>query len=134
MKKTLSLLLLSLLLLSSACTETVSDAKQETVQPRIYPDLPTSVWQAIDRHTIGHAQMTPLDMIVFVADGLEPIRRDVPAIHAVRELVDQRTSLDDVYWNSFYHGVSYVIETERYLYPGTLDIYNELALQRAQRD
>ena len=38
MKKTLSLLLLSLLLLSSACTETVSDAKQETVQPRIYPD------------------------------------------------------------------------------------------------
>ena len=102
--------------------------------PRIYPDLPTSVWQAIDRHTIGHAQMTPLDMIVFVADGIEPIRRDVPAIHAVRELVDQRTLLDDVYWNSFYHGVSYVIETERYLYPGTLDIYNELALQRAQRD
>ena len=38
MKKTLSLLLLSLLLLSSSCTETVSDAKQETVQPRIYPD------------------------------------------------------------------------------------------------
>jgi len=38
MKKTLSFLLLSLLLLSSACTETVSDAKQETVQPRIYPD------------------------------------------------------------------------------------------------
>ena len=38
MKKTLSLLLLSLLLLSSACTEKVSDARQESAQPQIYPD------------------------------------------------------------------------------------------------
>ena len=38
MKKILSILLLSLLLLSSACTETVSDARQEVSQPQIYPD------------------------------------------------------------------------------------------------
>ena len=38
MKKILSILLFSLLLLSIACTETVSDAKQENVQPQIYPD------------------------------------------------------------------------------------------------
>ena len=38
MKKILSILLFSLLLLSTACTETVSDAKQENVQPQIYPD------------------------------------------------------------------------------------------------
>lgn len=98
--------------------------------PERYPDLPDCVWQAIDRHTIGHADMTPLDMVVFVADGIEPIRRDVPAIHEVRSLVDEHAPLEDVYWTSFYHGVSYVIDTERYLYPGTLDIYNELALRR----
>ena len=28
-------------------------------------------------------------------------------------------------------GVQYVIATERYLYPGTIDIYNTLALERA---
>jgi len=39
MNKIHSLLLLSLLLLSfSSCTETVSDARQENAQPRIYPD------------------------------------------------------------------------------------------------
>lgn len=98
--------------------------------PERYPDLPGCVWQAIDRHTIGHAEMSALDMVVFVADGIEPLRRDVPAIHEVRALVDRHAPLEDVYWTSFYHGVSYVIDTERYLYPGTLDIYNELALRR----
>ena len=38
MKKILSILLFSLLLLYTACTETVSDAKQEAVQPVVYPD------------------------------------------------------------------------------------------------
>jgi predicted HD superfamily hydrolase involved in NAD metabolism len=102
--------------------------------PERYPELPAAVWQAFARHTIGHAHMIPLDMVVFVADGIEPLRRDVPAIRETRTMVDGRAPLEDVYWTSFYHGVSYVIETERYLYPGTLDIYNEIALQRrAQR-
>lgn len=101
--------------------------------PQRYPDLPVDVWQAIERHTVGHADMSALDMVVFVADGIEPLRRDVSAIHEVRELVDARAPLDDVYWTSFYHGVSYVIDTERYLYPGTLNIYNELALRRRAR-
>ncbi len=98
--------------------------------PERYPWIEDGVWQAIDRHTIGHAEMTALDMVVFVADGIEPRRRDVDAIRAVRAMVDAREPLPEVYWTSFFHGVSYVIETERYLYPGTLDIYNTLALQR----
>lgn len=98
--------------------------------PSSYPQLPPDVWQAIERHTLGHASMTPLDMVVFVADGIEPQRRDVPAIHATRALVDAGAPLEEVYWTSFFHGVSYVIDTERYLYPGTLEIYNELVLKR----
>ena len=74
--------------------------------------------------------MSPLDMVLFVADGIEPGRRDVDAIRQTRMMVDAHEPLDEVYWNSFYHGVSYVIDTERYLYPGTLDIYNTLALRR----
>ena len=38
MNKIFSIFLFSLLLLFSACVESVSDAKQETVQPQIYPD------------------------------------------------------------------------------------------------
>lgn len=98
--------------------------------PDRYPDLPAPIWQAIARHTVGHADMTPLDAVLFVADGVEPCRRDVPAVHEVRELVDARAPLEDVFWSSFRHGVSYVIATGRYLYPGTLDTYNELVLRR----
>ena len=73
-------------------------------------------------------------MGVWGPGGSEPLGRGVPAIRETRTMVDGRAPLEDVYWTSFYHGVSYVIETERYLYPGTLDIYNEIALQRgAQR-
>lgn len=98
-----------------------------------YPELPEDVLQAIRRHTIGHADMTPLDMVVFVADGIEPLRRDVPAIHETRAMVDAGEPLAEVYWTSFIRGVSYVIDTERYLYPGTLEIYNELVLKRNNR-
>lgn len=101
--------------------------------PAQYPDLPPDIWQAIERHTLGHADMTPLDMVVFVADGIEPMRKDVPAIHETRALVDEGAPLAEVYWTSFFHGVSYVIDTERYLYPGTLTIYNELVLKRKNR-
>lgn len=97
-----------------------------------YPELPDTVWQAIDRHTIGAADMTPLDMVVFVADGAEPIRKDVPAIRHVREMIEAHEPLTEVFWSSFSLGVAYVIQTERYLYPGTLDIYNELVLRRAR--
>lgn len=96
-----------------------------------YPELPDAVWQAIDRHTIGATDMTPLDMVVFVADGAEPIRKDVPAIRHVRDMIEAHEPLAEVFWSSFSLGVAYVIQTERYLYPGTLDIYNELVLRRA---
>ena len=98
--------------------------------PKRYPDLPDSVWQAISRHTIGAVDMTDLDMVVFVADGIEPRRRAEPATVHVRELVEQGAPLKEVFWSSFSSGVAYVIQTERYLFPGTLDIYNELVLAR----
>ena len=99
--------------------------------PERFPELPDDVWQAIDRHTLGNAHMSPLDMVVFVADGIEPLRKPVDAIKRQRKLVG-KASLSDLYWECFSDGVSYVIETRRYLYPGTLSIYNDIVLERAQ--
>ncbi len=96
--------------------------------PARFPELPAEVWQAIDRHTTGAADMSPLDMVVFVADGIEPLRRSSPGIEKTRKLVGV-SSLEDLYWESFTGGVIYVLETGRYLYPGTLAIYNAHALQ-----
>ncbi len=98
--------------------------------PGIFPDLSKGVLQAIDRHTLGASDMSDLDMVVFVADGIEPLRPDSPGIVATRELVGE-VSLEDLFWNSFVGGMRYVLETERYLYPGTLQIYNDIALRRS---
>jgi predicted HD superfamily hydrolase involved in NAD metabolism len=100
--------------------------------PSRYPELPAEVFQAIDRHTLGNAHMSELDMVVFVADGIEPFRKAVKPIESQRGHVG-KVSLEDLFWESFADGVSYVIDTRRYLYPGTLDIYNEIALERAAK-
>jgi HD superfamily phosphohydrolase YqeK len=75
--------------------------------------------------------MAPLDMVVFVADGIEPLRKPADAIKRQRKLVG-KAMLPDLYWASFSDGVAYVIETRRYLYPGTLSIYNDIVLERAR--
>lgn len=93
--------------------------------PQRYPELPQSIWQAISRHTTGAADMSDLDMVLFVADGIEPLRRPYPGIDNIRGLVGT-APLDEVFWASFAGGIVYVIETRRYLYPGTVDIYNAL--------
>lgn len=100
------------------------------VLPERYPELPASVWQAIARHTLGDAHMSPLDMVLFVADGIEPRRPDVEAIVAQREMV-ATSSLPDLFFTNFSDGMGYVIDTRRYLFPGTLDIYNSIVLARS---
>ncbi|MEY8436659.1 bis(5'-nucleosyl)-tetraphosphatase (symmetrical) YqeK [Atopobiaceae bacterium 24-176] len=93
--------------------------------PERYPWLSSQVLTAIARHTTGAAQMSPLDEVLFVADGIEPLRGSKGPLDAQRALV-ATSSLDGLYRTCFCDGMAYVIQTRRYLYPGTLDIYNEL--------
>jgi predicted HD superfamily hydrolase involved in NAD metabolism len=99
--------------------------------PPHFPDLPHDIWLAIARHTTGASDMTALDMVLFVADGIEPLRRATPGIERTRSMVG-KASLDDLYWESFIGGAIYVLETHRYLYPGTLEIYNDHVLSTSR--
>lgn len=97
-----------------------------------YPELPDEVLHAISCHTTGTADPSTLDMIVFVADGIEPLRRSTPDIERLRAMVGKEP-LEEVYYQSFTGGLVYVLQGGRYLYPGALDIYNELARRRRER-
>lgn len=101
--------------------------------PERYPHLPVEVWHAIACHTSAAEDMNPLDMVLFVADGIEPLRRSSPGIDKTRSLVGQ-VSLGDLFWNAFVGGIIFVLETGRYLFPRTIDIYNSLARSRALRN
>ena len=98
--------------------------------PARYPELPDEVWHAIAVHTTAAAEMSPLDQVLFVADGIEPGRPSTPGIEVTRALVGT-APLADVFWSAFVGGIVYVLEGGRYLYPGTIDVYNALVAQRA---
>jgi len=98
--------------------------------PERYPHIPGEVWHAVACHTLAAEDMSPLDMVLFVADGIEEGRKNVEGIARVRALVGT-ASLADLFWASFTGGITYVIETSRYLYPKTIEIYNSLALSRS---
>ena len=102
------------------------------VLPERYPELPPAVWHAISVHTSACADMSPLDEILFVADGIEPLRPSSPSIERVRSLVG-KASLDDLFWDSFTGGIVYVIEGGRYLYPRTIEVYNSLSARRHRK-
>ena len=101
--------------------------------PEAFVGLSDGILHAIRVHTTGCADPSTLDMVLFVADGIEPLRRDVPDIRQVRDMVLSGASLEDAYWRNLSNGISYVVATGRYLWPGTIDIYNALALERANK-
>ena len=97
--------------------------------PQLFPELPSAVFQAVDRHTVGACDMTPLDMVVFVADAIEPNRHGDYAV-ALRDMVG-KSSLDDLFFSCFAQGLVYVIQSGRYLYPTAIQIYNHYAQLRS---
>lgn len=78
--------------------------------------------------TVGACDMTPLDMVVFVADAIEPNRHGDYA-HALRKMVG-KSSLDELFFSCFAQGLVYVIQSGRYLYPTAITIYNHYAQLR----
>ncbi len=96
--------------------------------PHLFPDLSEAALQAIARHTVGACDMTPLDMVVFVADAIEPNRHGSYA-EELRAMVGT-ASLTELFFRTFAQGLVYVISSGRYLYPTAIDIYNAYAVHK----
>ena len=97
--------------------------------PALYPELSPSIFHAIECHTVADAEMTPLDMVIFIADGIEPGRPSSPSIERQRSGVGL-LSLEDLFFACFSGSISYVIETGRFLWPGTVETYNHFVANR----
>lgn len=90
--------------------------------PHEFPELPAAVFQAVGRHTVGAPDMSPLDMVVFCADMVEP-GRDFPGVGALRALAE-KGPLDRLFATCLGRSVASVVEGGRYLYPGAVDVWN----------
>ena len=95
--------------------------------PEQFPEVDQEMCQAIARHTTADFNMSQLDMILYVADLIEP-NRNFEGVSELRELVGNK-SLEYVYFSSFKHTFMYLISSNAILYPTTLDLWNDFINQ-----
>ncbi|MBF0779216.1 bis(5'-nucleosyl)-tetraphosphatase (symmetrical) YqeK [Streptococcus cuniculi] len=79
------------------------------------------ILQAIERHTVGAAQMTLLDKVLYVADYIEP-NRDFPGVDEARRLA--KVSLEKAVAYETAHTVAHLATKGIPIYPQTIETYN----------
>ena len=91
-------------------------------QARDFPRIPADVIQAVGRHTVGAEDMEPLDMVVYVADALEPGRTG-PEAEALRQAVGA-VSLRELYLRTYAHLLCSMLARRKRLYSKTAAFWN----------
>lgn len=81
----------------------------------------TEILRAIEIHTIGAADMTILDKIVYVADYIEH-NRDFPLVDKAREIAMK--DLDQAVAYETLHTVAFLAQKAQPIYPKTIETYN----------
>ncbi len=106
------------------------------VAERDYGITDLNVLAAIRCHTTGKVGMLPLDMIVFLADKIEPSRRSYPALEEVRRLAQE--SLPAAMSYSLRSTLEYVKSQSGVPHPATQQVADWLdrlmAQQRSNED
>lgn len=90
---------------------------------RQYPGIPADVLQAISRHTTAALDMSPLDMVLYIADAIEP-NRQFGRIDELRAKVGE-VSLEQLYYETYEYWVFLLFERRKPLHPDTITIWND---------
>ncbi|MDZ4170314.1 MAG: bis(5'-nucleosyl)-tetraphosphatase (symmetrical) YqeK [Coriobacteriia bacterium] len=92
------------------------------------PGLSSEVLTAIERHTLGDPRMGPLDMVVYVADMIEP-GRHYQGVDDLREAAGT-ISLEELFAEAYRHSVSHLIKARKPIHPLTVEVWNTLVARR----
>lgn len=87
-----------------------------------FPDLPLDIIQAISRHTSAAPDMTGLDMIIYIADMIEPLRSQ-GNLTPLRTIVG-KVPLEDLFLKSFEMTMEHLIRRHRFIHPDSLKVWN----------
>lgn len=90
----------------------------------VLPEVSEDVTAAIAAHTYGVVPMQPLDMIVYVADTIEPGRVH-EGVEALREAVGH-VSLLELFTRAYASSLRHLVDTRRRIHPRTIDMWNRL--------
>ena len=83
-----------------------------------------AILRAIRLHTTGAPDMTDLDMVVFLADLLEPTR-DFPHIDELRKLAKE--DLRAAMFQAFKNTMNYLVTYDLLVHPNCVAAYNQIA-------
>lgn len=92
-----------------------------------HPGIPQRVVDAIARHTLGDVEMTELDMIVYVADMIEP-GRSWSGVNDLREAVGT-IGLKQLFARAFTRTLTHLVDQQRYMHPRAVDVWNSLVVE-----
>ncbi|MDR0514203.1 MAG: nicotinate-nucleotide adenylyltransferase [Coriobacteriaceae bacterium] len=96
-----------------------------------FPGIGADILQAIARHTAGALSMSELDMVVYIADVIEPLR-PYQAVDALTEAVG-RMSLEDLFLLTYKQVFAYLVERDYRVHPGTIRVWNHYISRARQR-
>lgn len=102
------------ILASGALLHAVAGAQMAKLE---YGIKDQDVLSAIANHTLGNAPMSRLDMIIYLADKIEPERENYPGLNEIRQLA--QADLEAALLLSFERTASYVIGQGNALHPAT---------------
>lgn len=90
-----------------------------------FPEFGQEVFQAIDRHTVGAPDMQVLDMIVFVADKIEPTH-EVPVYQRLYKQIG-RISLEEMFCAVLKAGLDHLVQANKPISFETVQAWNAYA-------
>lgn len=88
-----------------------------------FPDTDSDVLHAIEVHTFGSAQMNNLDMLIYVADLIEP-GREIEGLENIRKVA--KVSLEQAFRQAYAFTVLQLVIKQKKIHPATVDVWNKL--------
>ncbi len=89
-----------------------------------FPGIDPAVVLAVARHTVGAAAMGPLDMVVYLADMIEPAR-SYEGVDALRDAVGT-VDLPELFARGFQQSLGHLVRERRWIHPDTVAVWNDL--------
>ncbi len=98
---------------------------------RAFPGLPEELLRAIRLHTTGDVGMTCLDMIIYVADAIEPAR-DYPGVDELRAMAGV-ADIEELFLATFQHVLGNLVSRRKRIHPDTVKVWNHYAVRSRKR-
>ena len=96
------------------------------------PQFGEELCTAIARHTVGAPDMSPLDMIVFVADKIEPTHEVSVYKHLYKQIGD--ITLEELFFGVLKESMAYLVRSEKPITKDSVVVWNWYSQKRKKKE